>query len=513
MKRILAVCIVLIGLGGAFALPSRSFAQQAQQQANGSMGYRFVDLGTLGGPNSYQPYRYVADQVNVPSLSAHGTFAGWADTSVVDPYAPNCFFDCFVDHAFQWKDGVLTDLGALPGAPGLSAAVTWISSDGLISGFSENGEIDPLLDLAAFHGVFWADGKIIDLKPLPGGYESWANAINDQGQVVGFASNAIYDVNSLQGLVTQTRAVVWQNGVAKDLGTLGGTDAQAWLINNQGQIAGESYVADSIPPPTPFCNDTPLTMHAFFWEKGRMVDLGTLGGDCSFAHALNNYGQVVGSASIAGDQYDHPFLWERGNMKDLGTLGGTYGSASWINDSGVIAGGATNEGNQAILAFQWKEGVMTNLGTLPGDACSFSNVVNSRGQVVGGSGLYIVNFWPACTDLVEHAVLWDHGRMIDLNAFTPDSSDLTLTEAAFINDSGEITGFGTLPNGDQHVFLLVPCPEIADGCKVSEIWSARITRASAPIQGKLAPTEMMARFRSSMAARNRHYGTPQTSPR
>ena len=466
MKKSLIACTVMIVLGGVFSLPPRSSGQQKQESANQSVRYRLVDLGTLGGPNSYQPFGYVADFLTETSLSARGTFAGWASTSTSDPFAPNCFWDCFVDHAFLWKGSVQTDLGALPGAPGLSSAVTSISPNGIISGFSENGDIDPLFDLPVIHGVVWQNDRIIDLKTFEGGYESWANAVNNRGQVIGFASNAIYDANSLQGLVTQTRAFIWQNGVMKDLGTLGGTDAEALFINESGQIVGHSYTINSIPPPNLHCSDTPLTLHAFFWEEGRMVDLGTLGGTCAFVSALNDNGQVAGQSTLAGDQENHPFIWERGKMKDLGALGGTYGYASWLNDQGTVVGAATIERDQSLLAFQWKDGTMTNLGTLTGNVCSVSDAINSRGQVVGGSGLSDSAFFPACTDPVEHAFLWEHGRMIDLNAFVPGSSGLTLNEAVFINDSGEISGAGTLPNGDQHAFLLIPCgPDDTEACQ------------------------------------------------
>jgi len=496
MKSNLAAWIVAIVLGGAFSFPLRTGGQQAEDGANHRARYRLVDLGTLGGPNSYQPFGYVDSFLTEASISAGGTFAGWADTSTADPYAPDCFFDCFVDHAFQWKNGLRTDLGALPGAPGLSSSVTWISPNGVVSGFSENGEIDPLLDAPAFHGVIWENGKIIDLKTFEGAHESWANAVNNSNQVVGFASNTVYDSNSLQGLVTQTRAVLWQNGTMKDLGTLGGTDAEALFINEQGQIAGQSYTTSSIPPPSPRCTDTPLTLHAFFWEKGRMVDLGTLGGSCTFAYALNNSGQVVGQSTLAGDQGDHPFIWERGKMKDLGALGGTYGFASWLNDFGEVVGSATNEGDQAILAFHWKDGVMNNLGTLPGNACSLSDAINSSGQVVGGSGISESAFFPACTDLVEHAFLSESGRMTDLNSFVPEGSQLTLNEAVFINDSGEISGFGTLPNGDQHAFLLLPCQENEDSCeqahevvnqKPNQISPAAIRNSSPISRGRSRP--------------------------
>jgi probable HAF family extracellular repeat protein len=465
VKRRLVAWNIAAILGGVFSLASWSSGWQEHEQRDSNVGYRLVDLGTLGGPNSYQPFGYAGDFLTEASVSDRGTFAGWAATSAADPEAPNCFFDCFVDHAFQWTDGVRTDLGALPGAPGLSAAVTWISPNGNISGFSENGEIDPLAGFPEVHGVVWRNGKITDLKTLEGGYESWANSVNDQGQAVGFASNGIFDANSLQGLVTQTRAFVWQNGIMKDLGTLGGTDAEALYINDQGQIVGQSYTVNSIPPPNAHCNDSPLTLHAFFWEKGRMVDLGTLGGSCAFAYSLNRGGQVAGQATLDGDQEDHPFIWEQGKMKDLGALGGTYGYAAWLNDSSEVVGGATTKGDQALLAFHWKNGKMNSLGTLPGNACSVSDAINASGQVVGGSGVSESAFFPACTDSVEHAFLWENGRMVDLNRFVPDGSDLTLNEAVFINDRGEISGTGTLPNGDQHAFLLVPCNGNEDGCE------------------------------------------------
>jgi probable HAF family extracellular repeat protein len=481
MKKNVAVCLAVVTLGATLLLSSVASGQQQQDSTHAR--YRLVDLGTLGGPNSYQPFGYAADFFTERSLSAGGTFAGWADTAAADPYAPNCFFDCFVDHAFTWKGGLPADLGTLPGGPGLSSIATWISPDGLISGLSENGEIDPRGGFPVFHGVLWRSGKIIDLKTLEGGYESQANAVNDQGQAVGFASNTIDDANSLQGLVTQTRAFLWQNGVMQDIGTLGGTDAEALFINERGQIVGQSYTVDSIPPPNVHCTDTPLTLHAFFWENGNMVDLGTLGGSCSFAYGLNGNGQVVGQATLAGDEQDHPYIWEHGKMKDLGALGGTYGYASWLNDLGEVVGAASNEGDQALLAFRWKDGAMTKLGVLSGNACSVSDAINGTGQVVGGSGINEAAFFPVCTDSVEHAFLWENDRMIDLNSFVPKSSELTLNEAVFINHNGAISGFGTLPNGDQHVFVLVPCERGEDACE-----EAHEVLKTEPESSGMAPT-------------------------
>jgi hypothetical protein len=66
----------------------------------------------------------------------------------------------------------------------------------------------------------------------------------------------------------------------------------------------------------------------------------------------------------------------------------------------------------------------------------------------------------------------------------PPDSALTLMEAVFINDRGEIGGFGTLPNGDTHDFLLVPCREGEEGCELTstglDLKSGRSNPAAMP---------------------------------
>lgn len=107
-----------------------------------------------------------------------------------DPFPGFCFNeDCFVSHTFEWKNGVKTDLGALPG--GASSASNWITPNGLIVGLSENGKIDPLVPgFPEVRATLWRDRAVIDLGTLPeGGFESIASAANNRGQVVGLATN------------------------------------------------------------------------------------------------------------------------------------------------------------------------------------------------------------------------------------------------------------------------------------------------------------------------------------
>jgi probable HAF family extracellular repeat protein len=100
----------------------------------------------------------------------------------------------------------------------------------------------------------------------------------------------------------------------------------------------------------------------FLWEKGRMRNLGTLGGTFGGANAINSGGQVVGSSSLAenpfacltGEAGCHPFIWQHGKLEDLGTLGGTFANGEWLNDVGEVIGFSRTTGDESIHAFFWK---------------------------------------------------------------------------------------------------------------------------------------------------------------
>ena len=443
-RTILVATVTLLTLG---VIPIKLGAQ-LQNEASQTHRYIFVDLGTLGGPNSYV-YTSAGYELapGAHVLNNRGILVGQSDTPVSDPNYPNFNPNVgqfgpmpFIQHAFKWRNGVLTDLGALPGLN--DSSVSFVNATGVSAGISTNGSIDPLTGWPAAVAVLWnEDGQIANLGTL-GGNESAALAINDNGQVVGMASNAIPD--SLSGYGTQQRAFLWHRGVMRDLGTLGGPDAGASMINNRGQIVGASYT-DSIPNPL---TGIP-TFVPFLWQDDTMINLGGLGGAFGLPLALNSKGQVVGFSDVAGDLSSHPFFWNRGSMMDLGTFGGDNGEADFINDSGEIVGSADFPGDQIHHAFLWKDGLMTDLGTVAGDPCSRVTAINSKGQIIGGSS--------DCQTFL-HAYLWENGGpMIDLNTFVPPGSDLTLTEAGTINDRGEIEATGVLPNGDFHAVMLIPC--------------------------------------------------------
>jgi probable HAF family extracellular repeat protein len=140
-------------------------------------------------------------------------------------------------------------------------------------------------------------------------------------------------------------------------------------------VGGWSEPAKAAPPPAQYS----------------ITDLGTLGGDLSFAVDINNRGQVVGASD------SHAVLWENGKITELGTLGGFGSAAGGINNRGQVVGRSTTIATGEAHAFLWEDGKMTDLGTLPGGDESTAEAINNRGQVVGSS---------STTRGDGHAVLW-----------------------------------------------------------------------------------------------------------
>src|SRR6266446_1697358 len=193
-----------------------------------------------------------------------------------------------------------------------------------------------------------------------------------------------------------------------DLDTLGGTRSIAHAVNDSGQVAGgREPVAGG------------GSTHAFLWTAvGGMVDLGSLGGAFSDAAgrpgppgAINASGQVVGESDTAGGSRHAFSCTAAGGMIDLGTLlGGSRSTATAVNGSGQVVGvGVITDDASSFHAFLWTgAGGMVDLGTLGGTFAS-ATAINASGQVVGSSGASSDN------QLLFDAFLWTAaGGMVGL---------------------------------------------------------------------------------------------------
>ncbi len=437
--------------------------------------YQIVEMGTFGGPESFL---IQGDLSSYNFLNPHGSLSGDADTAALEPFPAYPYTgDGYVAHAFLWQDGELTDIGALPG--GGSSASIWESAGGLLAGSSETGQTDPLFaGLPQTHAVLWKHSNIIDLGTLPGGgYESEAESVNSQGQVVGSALNTIPDANSMAAANFwyfdvpygyQQRAFLWDNHSGmRDLGTLGtGTDAWATYINEKGQVAGWSYTTNSTPGACAY-EGLALSTDAFIWDnKNGMRDLGNFGGTCTLVAGLSSGGSVIGVSLVTGDAYQRAYVWKNGSMSDLGgSLGGNNTGAAAQNDGGQIAGFAYLAGEQQFHATLWRSiGKLTDLGTLGNDACSYSVGINDTTQVVGQSSNHCDDFDNA------RPFLWEQGSMVNLNNLIPHGSSLLIQIPYGINSQGEISANGVDADGNSHAALLIPCDDNhpgVEGCDYS----------------------------------------------
>jgi probable HAF family extracellular repeat protein len=221
---------------------------------------------------------------------------------------------------------------------------------------------------------------------------------------------------------------------------IAGPGSTAVDINRSGQVVGVLHDGEFD--------------RAFLYSGSTLLELGTLGGDNSYARAINDSGRVVGSADNA-EAIQHGFLYSGGRMRDLGTLGGLYSSAEGINNAGRIVGGSsTSDTFEGILpvAYIYSRNRMNAIGTLPDGDSSIAHAINNPGQVVGRSAI-------STDDPPEHpyhAFLYSRGVMTDLGTLGG-----LFSYATAINDAGAIVGeagTGVLwPSGHfvPHAFLFV----------------------------------------------------------
>jgi probable HAF family extracellular repeat protein len=330
----------------------------------------------------------------------------------------------------------VTDLGSLPDKPYTSIWQQTINNDGIIAAYA-NVSADDIANTTFFgdSSFLWKQGTITPLPGLPDAIDTVAFSLNNQGQVVGRSTP----------LGQRNHAVRWDHGVIQTMGELLGYDKSAALqINDRGQVVG--YSRQTI------LNGNRL--RAVLWDRGTTTRLPSLPAGDGWEEALgiNDNGQIVGYAGPAPG-LEHAALWDKSGVHDLGTLGGPSSDAFAINHKGQVVGySATASGD--LAAFLWDNGVMTNLGVLAGDVGSAAVGINNLGQVVGTSGVTVVN-GNAANPFTSHAVLWEKGIIIDLQTRIPPGSGWTVTAALGINAHGQIVAQGVY-NGNLRAILLTP---------------------------------------------------------
>ncbi|HVI11016.1 MAG TPA: hypothetical protein VND65_22210, partial [Candidatus Binatia bacterium] len=131
-------------------------------------------------------------------------------------------------HAVSWQNGVVSQLPDL-------------GTGGIAQGINNQGEIVGTVgsaDGTTQYGALWQNGVLTDLGTLPGDIAAIATGINSQGQVVGSTWNSSFD---------WSHAFIYQNGVMTDLNMLFPANSNLYAtmankINERGQISGMATV-------------------------------------------------------------------------------------------------------------------------------------------------------------------------------------------------------------------------------------------------------------------------------
>ena len=374
------------------------------------------------------------------------------------PWVTMIVLACFSDAVAQVSYKI-TDLGTNRSNDNFSMAMGlnnhgWAEN---MDGFVNPPENNLFTTVARGRAVININGVNIDLGTLgnPDTGNSWINwgGINERGEAVGMSETAVPDPDGedICGFGTKLTCVpfLWRKGRMSGLPTVGGNNGQASAINNRGEVAGyaETSVVDSGCPPFKITS-------AVMWEKGRALALPTVGGDVDgVAFGINDQGQAVGYSGTCINA-THAVVWKNNTAFVLKDLGGIRSNIAFvINNRGQIAGKVRSADDSHYVAALWQpDGSLTTHEPLPGDLDAFATGINNRGQVVGND--FDSNFnW-------THGFIWQNGVMTDINTLISGDSNLLVISASNINDRGQVSGMAWVLSGPHageiHAYLATP---------------------------------------------------------
>ena len=355
----------------------------------------------------------------------------------------------------------VTDLGVL-GNFHSSCAMTLNDRGGIATQNYDTTTNDPdgLTTLSSGRDAVIIAGTQIDLGTL-GGANSFMNwgEINERGQIVGYSEAGALDPNGEDVCGFGTRHVclpfVWQHFHMKALPTLGGSNGQASAINDRGQIVGTAETAAASAICSPHLTSLPV-----LWERGKPQPLPTVDKDTDGeAFWINSRGEAVGQTFTCNQLVSHAVSWASNGtataLADYGTGAVAFGN----NDRGQIVGVVGSPDNSTEYAAIWQNGKLTSYKPQPGDFGTTASGNNNRGQVVGSTFLEAADGsfnW-------SRAVVWQNGVMTDLNTLIDSGSNLYLTMANKINERGQISAMAIVRSGPDegnvHAVLLTPVNE------------------------------------------------------
>jgi probable HAF family extracellular repeat protein len=316
-----------------------------------------------------------------------------------------------------------------------------------------------------------AQATLTDLGNVSGAEVTLPAAINDSGQVVGFA-----EVESPSGSTTSD-AYLYTNDGYVNLGTILNTESFASDINDSGAFVGSynggSFIASNgnvqllpgsgngyginasgaiVGGGSPFIYSNGTYTYLPFQSNGVSIE----GVD-----SINNSGVVAGYGYVGSGSNAVVFTYANGTATSLGSLAGTIEISNVsINNSGAVAGTALVSNGAGEDAFYDSGSGMINLNTLLNATISSASGINNAGQVVGSfdtaSGAEDAFLYSASGGVENLNTVY---ASLLVSGGTSQAGFTDLEDATGINNSGEIVGIGSYWNGSSYsteTFVLNP---------------------------------------------------------
>jgi probable HAF family extracellular repeat protein len=341
---------------------------------------------------------------------------------------------------YSWASAVIANLGDLGGGKSFA---TFINNAGDVAGYSYTNTTD-------YHAIFYyagitnstyTNGVVYDLGTF-GGNDSQPRGLNDADQISGTSYSLVAGKNVPQ-------AFLYSAGVTTNLGTLGGSNSFGDGINSAGTVVGGSYI-DNSGNQHAFATSCTVVGSNCVYPSTPSLDLGTGGGSVAEALFINDSGNIAGNTNRLANG-TAAFYSSDGNSMNLISLGGTSAQAKAMNASGQVvgvSGTASGPFNHAFLYTPGTSAVLTDIGTLNNyNGASIATAINSSGEVVGQSDVsFGVSHAFSCVVVGGICQKTDLGT---LNNGVGNSS------AAAINDIGEIVGTASVTGGGMDPFVWI----------------------------------------------------------
>ena len=114
-------------------------------------------------------------------------------------------------------------------------------------------------------------------------------------------------------------SVIWRDDVESVIDSISAVTA----INERDQVIGQLSLGGCL-------------QHAMLRQDGVTTDLGTIGAAASYATAINDNGTIVGSTASSFGTPLTAIEWKDGQLVNLGTFGAIGAEAVTVNDAGDV---------------------------------------------------------------------------------------------------------------------------------------------------------------------------------